>query len=114
MIKPMLNPSASDILSPFFRVRRMAPIPRVRRTQVSRSALETAIAAAIKAFDASCQNFIGVIIETRSTESDLEANWQVKGLRFGKSDRDKARAALNSVLPPMQQQFILQESHPRF
>jgi hypothetical protein len=85
----------------------------VRRTQVSRSALESAIAAAIKTFDASCQNFIGVIVERRSTDSDLEANWQVKGLRFGKSDRDKARAALDSVLPPMQQEFVLRESNPR-
>lgn len=91
----------------------MPPTSPVRRTQVSRSALESAIAAAIKTFDASCQNFVGVIVERRSTDSDLEANWQVKGLRFGKSDRDKARAALDSVLPPMQQEFVLRESNPR-
>ena len=95
---------------PFFPSKKM---PSLRRTQVSRSALESAIATAIKTFDARCQDFVGVIIERRSTYSDLEANWQVKGLRFGKSDREKARAALDSVLPPMQQEFILRESDPR-
>jgi hypothetical protein len=82
-------------------------MPPVRRTQVSRGALESAIAVAIKTFDASCQDFVGVIIERRSTDSDSEANWLVKGLRFGKSDREKARAALDSVLPPMQEEFFL-------
>jgi hypothetical protein len=88
-------------------------MPAVRRIQVSRSALETAIATAIKTFDESCQDFVSVIIERRSIDSDTEVNWQVKGIRFGKSDRQKARVALDSVLPPMQQEFFLRESDPR-
>jgi hypothetical protein len=88
-------------------------MPSVPRTEVSQSALESAIAAEIKTFDSSCRDFVGVIIEGRSTDSDSEANWQVKGLRFGKSDREKARLALDSVLPQMQQQFILKEYNPR-
>jgi hypothetical protein len=88
-------------------------MPSVRRTQVSRDALESAVATAIKTFDASCRDFVGVVIERRSTDSDSEANWQVKGLRFGKSDREKAQAALDSVLPPMQQEFALKEADQR-
>lgn len=81
-----------------------------RRTRVSRSALERAITTAIKTFDEGCRDFVGVVVEQRSAKSTSEPNWQVKGLRFGKSDRGMARAALDSVLPPMQKEFTLEVS----
>jgi hypothetical protein len=81
-----------------------------RRTLVSRSALERAITTAIKTFDVGCQDFVGVVVEQSSSKSSAEPNWQVKGLRFGKSDRDMATAALDSVLPLMQKEFTLEVS----
>ncbi|MCK1406049.1 hypothetical protein [Bradyrhizobium sp. 76] len=72
--------------------------------------MERAITTAIKTFDEGCRDFVGVVVEQRSAKSTAEPNWQVKGLRFGKSDRSMARAALDSVLPPMQMEFTLEVS----
>ena len=57
--------------------------------------------------DPACEPFIGVIVERTKGSSLLEANWAVKGIKFGRADRNKAGNAVNRVVERMQRDFNL-------
>ena len=79
------------------------------RTRIARKVLEQAIATAVKESDPNCELFVGVFIERRARKSQAETNWTLKGIRFGKADRDRCSAIVASVVEKMQREFELTE-----
>jgi len=66
-----------------------------------------AITAAVRNSDPQCEPFVGVLIEHRAPKSGKDTNWAVKGIRFGKADRDKCSVVLAFVVRKMQGDFEL-------
>ena len=77
-----------------------------KRSAVSRTRLESAVTEAVKsALD--CEAFVGVIIQRIEPKSRTDPNWAVRGVRFGKADRDKSGQVLATVVEQMQREFSL-------
>jgi len=81
-----------------------------RDTRVSKTAeeLELMIREAVKAAPG-CEAFVGVVIERVTPKSRLDANWEIRGIRFGGMDRQIAREALTPIVEQMQREFRLTE-----
>jgi hypothetical protein len=77
------------------------------RQKLVRKVLETAIAEAVKKSDPQCEAFVGVWVEPCAQQSGKDANWVIKGILFGKADRDKCGSALTAVVKRMQEEFEL-------
>jgi hypothetical protein len=82
--------------------------PSSHRKRVPRKILELAIAAAVKNTDPQCEPFV-VLIEHRAPKSREYANWAIKGIRFGRADRDKCRVVLAFVVKKIKGEFELQQ-----
>ena len=67
----------------------------ITREPIKRAALEAAITTAMKRSRTSCEPFVGIIIERVAPNSSDEANWAVKGVKFGKSERAECNSALS-------------------
>ena len=70
--------------------------------------LELMIREAVKAVPG-CEAFVGVVIERVTPKSRLDANWEIRGIRFGGVDRQIAREALTPIVERMQREFRLSE-----
>jgi hypothetical protein len=79
------------------------------RDTISREALQQAIGAGVKKADPSCAAFIGVIVQRAMAASSLEANWTIRGIKYGRANRDKANAALATIVERMQHEFSLSD-----
>jgi hypothetical protein len=77
------------------------------RGEMSLASLQDAIANAVRSTDPSCEAFGGVFVEPLRPKSRHEANWEIKGVKFGKTDRAKANEALTTVVERMQREFLL-------
>ena len=82
--------------------RRPAP-----RQTVTRDALQFVIAEAIRTTGSQCDAFVGVWLEKRTPKSRDDANWKVKGIKYGKSDRAACDAALSDIVERLQQEFVI-------
>jgi hypothetical protein len=82
------------------------------RNPISREEMQVAITEAVKKADADCAAFVGVFVEWTKRTSVLEANWAVKGIKFGRADRNKAGNAVNRVVERMQREFNLSNGRP--
>lgn len=80
------------------------------RQPISRAPLESAITEAVKKAEPGCEAFLGVIVERQMQRSRLDANWGVKGVRFGRADRDKSSKALARIVERMQHEFGLSDN----
>ena len=60
-----------------------------------------------------CQAFVGVIIERVVPETSDGANWAVKGVRYGRADRDRCEAALGMSLHEKQLEYTLSDEQKR-
>ena len=69
--------------------------------------MQAAITEAVKKVDPDCGAFVGVFVERTKRTSILEANWAVKGIKFGRADRNKARDAVNRIVERMKCDFNL-------
>jgi hypothetical protein len=77
-----------------------------KRSAVSCKYLESAVTDAVKsALDS--EAFVGVIIQRIAPKSRMDPNWAVRGVRFGKADRDKSGKVLATVVEQMQREFSL-------
>ena len=81
-----------------------------RDVRVSKTAeeLELMITEAVKVAPG-CEDFVGVIIQRTTPKSRLDANWEIRGIRFGGMDRKIAREALTPIVQHMQREFRLTE-----
>jgi hypothetical protein len=77
------------------------------RCSVSLEQLQSAITEAVKKADPECEAFAGVIVQRETTKSRHDANWTIKGIRFGRADRDKSSQALVTIVQRMQREFRL-------
>ena len=77
----------------------------ITRQPINRAALEVGITAAVKRSNPGCEAFVGVIVErvTRNTSDD--ANWAVKGVKFGKSEREQCNSALSVIIDRLKREF---------
>jgi hypothetical protein len=77
------------------------------RSSVSRDELQSAITEAVKKAGPDCEAFVGVIVQRETPMARLDANWAIRGVRFGKADRDKCGNALTTIVERMQREFVL-------
>jgi hypothetical protein len=52
-----------------------------------------------------CENLIGVFVQPTTPKTDLEANWEIQGVRFGNADRKIVNEALTTVVSRLQQKY---------
>jgi hypothetical protein len=86
--------------------------PSEKRGSVSRERLQAAITKAVKTADPKCAGFVGVIVQRETPKMQFDANWAIKGVRFGKADRDKSSLALATIVERMQREFSLAADAP--
>ena len=70
--------------------------------------LELTITEAVQAAPG-CEAFVGVIIQRTTPKSRLDANWELRGTKFGRTDRKIAKEALTPIVERMQREFRLPE-----
>jgi hypothetical protein len=71
--------------------------------------LETAITEAVKRAVPECRDFVGVIVQRTNPQSRFGHNWILKGVKFGRADREKANEALTAIVDRMQREFRLSD-----
>lgn len=81
--------------------------PNTVRQPIARAALEQAIAEVVKAAGTGCEEFVGVIIERVASIPPGGTNWAVRGVRYGKSNRELCDAALSACVAEKQFEFEL-------
>jgi hypothetical protein len=79
------------------------------KAQIKSGALECAIAAAVKQSDPRCEAFIGVFVERSEPKLRGDANWAVRGVRFGKAERNQCNAALSVIVERMKREFEISD-----
>jgi hypothetical protein len=77
------------------------------KSEASRSDLESAITDAVKNSDPACAKFVGVIIQRELPKSRFDANWAIRGVKFGTADRGKSLKAIATIVERMQRDFSL-------
>jgi hypothetical protein len=65
------------------------------------------LAAAVKRSNPDCEPFVGVIVDRVAQNSLDDANWDVKGIKFGKSDREQCNSALSVIIQRLKSEFEL-------
>ena len=81
--------------------------PSYDRSSVSRDRLQSAITEAVKKADPDCEAFVGVIVQRVTPKARLDANWAIRGVRYGNADREKCSKALTTIVERMQREFNL-------
>jgi len=81
----------------------------VKRKPITQAELETALAEAVRAHDAQCEGLIGVIVELVSPTSPAGSNWRVKGVKYGRAERDRCDAALSICVEKMQREIEISD-----
>lgn len=77
------------------------------RQAVTCDALQLVIGEAVRAAGSQCDAFVGVWLEKRTPKSQDDANWKVKGIKYGKSDRAACDAVLSDIIERLQQEFVI-------
>ena len=83
--------------------------PTDDRSLIASETLQSAITKAVKKAEPGCETFVGVIVERITPKSRLDANWALRGVRFGRADRDKANKAVTTVVERMQREVSLSD-----
>ena len=77
------------------------------RQSISVTELQSAITEAVRKYDPVCEVFVGVIVRRAAPKSKRDANWAVRGIKFGDSERDKCTQAISTIVTRMQREFNL-------
>jgi hypothetical protein len=70
---------------------------------------ETLKSAIVEAVQKAEPAFVDVIVQRISPKSRFDTNWAIKGVKFGKADREKANRAVTTVVERMQREFRLSD-----
>jgi cold shock CspA family protein len=81
----------------------------VTRKLITQAELEAALADAVRAHDAQCEGLVGIILERVSPASPTGSNWSVKGVKYGKAERDRCDVALSICVEEMQREFEISD-----
>ena len=76
-----------------------------KRTWIARAALESALAETVRASDPRCEGLIEIIVERVVPGSPDGANWAVKGVKYGKAEREPCSAAISKFVEESQSEF---------
>ena len=79
--------------------------PAKKRTWIARTALEEALAATVRASDPQCEGLKGIFVERVVPGSPDGANWAVKGIKYGKAERQRCSAAIPKCVEESQHDF---------
>jgi hypothetical protein len=79
--------------------------PTKKRTWIARAALESTLAENVRGSDPQCEGLIEIIVERVVPASPDGANWAVKGVKYGKAEREVCRAAISKVVEEGQREF---------
>jgi hypothetical protein len=79
------------------------------RVAIKCAVLEAAIATAVKRSNPSCEPFIGVFVERSAAKSSDEANWAVKGIKFGRAEREPCNAVLSVIVERLKREFEISD-----
>jgi len=79
------------------------------REQIKCETLELAIATAVKRSDPHCEPFIGIVIERHTPKSHDDTNWAVRGIKFGKAERENCNAALSVIVERLKREFEISD-----
>jgi hypothetical protein len=81
---------------------------RKDRQFVATRALEDAITGEVRA-QPGCEAFVGVVLEKVKPKSSFDTNWELLGVKFGKTDRKTANEALLAIVSRMKNEFSLSD-----
>lgn len=56
-----------------------------------------------------CSGFVGIIVERMVPASRTGANWDVKGIKYGKAKRDLCDAKISAIIDPIQLEFDISD-----
>jgi len=76
-----------------------------KRTWIARAALEAALAETVRGSDSRCEGLIEIIVERVVPGSPDGANWAVKGVKYGKAEREPCSAAISKFVEESQSEF---------
>jgi hypothetical protein len=79
--------------------------PIKKRTWVARAALESALAENVRGSDPRCEGLIEIIVEHVVPVLPDGANWAVKGVKYGKAEREVCSTAISKVVEEGQREF---------
>jgi hypothetical protein len=106
------RPAEAAVIEPVIEPAPVVPVLEARsgdRRLVTPPTLETAIADAVKKGVPGCEMFVGVIVERTKPKSRFDANWALRGVKFGRADREKANLAISTIVERMQREFGLSD-----
>lgn len=79
------------------------------RKPITLTDLELAIAKAVRETDTECEALIDVIVERIVPKSRGDVNWSVRGVRYGKADRTRCRAAVAVIVERLQSEYVVSD-----
>jgi CspA family cold shock protein len=79
--------------------------PNKKRTWITHAALEQALAETVRASDPECEGLIAIIVERIVPAPSDGANWAVKGVKYGKAQRERCSAAISKCVEDSQREF---------
>jgi hypothetical protein len=86
------------------------PVVSIKPTDDRRLiASETLQSAITKAVQKAEPAFVDVIVQRITPKSRFDTNWALRGVKFGRADREKANQAVTSVVERMQREFRLSD-----
>jgi CspA family cold shock protein len=80
-----------------------------RRKLITRAVLELKITEAVRSSSPECTALVGIIVERVAPESPGGANWAVKGVKYGKVERDRCNASLFKCVEEGQRDFEISD-----
>jgi hypothetical protein len=81
---------------------------------ITRTTLESAIVGAARKVAPGCEALVGVVVQRTTPKSRFDTNWALRGVKFGRANREKANQAITIIVERMQQEFRLSEDETHF
>jgi hypothetical protein len=81
----------------------------MKRKLITRTALQSAIVNAVRDTGAECEALIGVFVERIVPKSRGDVNWALKGVQYGKAEREKCAAAISVVVERLQHEYVVED-----
>ena len=79
--------------------------PEQRRKPVTRADLERRLTEAVRTSHAEFEGFVGVIVERISATSPGRSNWAIRGVKYGRANRDRSDAVLSHCVEEAEQEL---------
>jgi hypothetical protein len=81
---------------------------------ITRTTLESAIVGAARKAAPDCESLVGVVVQRTTPKSRFDANWALRGVKFGKANREETNEAMAVIVERMQREFRLSDDDSDF